>query len=59
MHTLKAWTARRAGATITVTGKNPTDGAEAKITGIVTIEPRRGGLVIATDKHGTETELVA
>jgi hypothetical protein len=58
MHTLKAWSARRAGANITVTGKSAIDGSDTKITGVVSIEPRRGGLVIATDKDGEEHSLV-
>lgn len=58
MHTLKAWTARRAGASITVLGRSAVDGSEERITGIVSIEPRRGGLIIAIDKYGEEHSLV-
>lgn len=56
MHTLKNWRARRAGGRITVVGTEA-DERPGKIVGVDVIEPR-GGRIIATDKHGTEHELL-
>lgn len=57
MQTLRGWRAVRSGANIRVTGYNTTTQEEAKIQASV-IEPRRGGLVVATTKDGTEFGLV-
>lgn len=57
MQTLKGWSARRSGANIRVTGFNTSTQQDDKVS-VVTIEPRRGGLVIATTKDGTEYGLV-
>lgn len=56
MHTLKDWKARRAGSRITVNGTEA-NGQPGKIVGVDAIEPR-DGKIIATDKHGTEHQLL-
>lgn len=60
MH-LTDWRATRAGATITVNGKNET-GAEVKLTGVTVIQPGRvvtagDAYAVATDKDGMEHHL--
>lgn len=57
MQTIRSWRAQRSGANIRVSGYSTTTQADVKIQA-VSIEPRRGGLVIATDKDGTEYSLV-
>jgi hypothetical protein len=54
---IRGWRAQRSGANIRVTGFDTSSQQDVKITATV-IEPRRGGLVIATDKDGAEHTLV-
>lgn len=53
METLYSWTARRAGASITITHST------GKITGIEKIEPSGDGRVIATDTSGQKQYVLA
>lgn len=55
--TLKGWEAKRSGAGIRVTGFDTASQADAKVQA-VSIEPRRGGLVVAVDKDGNEHSLI-
>lgn len=60
MHTLRNWTAKRAGGRITVYGEDDS-GVSTKIVGVDRIEPRDMGgriAVIATDKNNTIHELL-
>jgi len=61
---LKDWTAKRAGAGITISGRDATTGDEIKIAGVNRIEGGRahalGGVQtapIAVDKNGVKYEL--
>lgn len=56
MQTLRGWSAKRSGANIRVTGFDTSTQQDVKITA-TSIEPRRGGLVIAETKEG-EVSLV-
>lgn len=52
------WSAKRASASITITGKDP-KGAEIKITGVPVIEAgKKGRGPIVTDRLGARFELV-
>lgn len=53
---IRGWKAVRSGAGIRVAGFDIGTQNDAKVQ-VVSIEPRRGGLIIATDKDGNEHEL--
>jgi hypothetical protein len=55
---IRGWKAQRSGAGIRVTGFDRSSQKDAKVQ-VTTIEPRRGGLIVATDKNGVEHELTA
>lgn len=54
---IRGWKAQRSGANIRVTGTDKGTQQPVKVT-VTSIGPRRGGLVIATQKDGTEHTLV-
>lgn len=54
--TLKRWKAKRSGAGISITGFDTSAQRDGKVQA-VSIEPRRGGLVVAVDKNGVEHRL--
>lgn len=56
MKQIKEWTAKRAGDSITVEGKDP-DGKSVKLTGVATIDAAQG-TVRAIDKDGKATQLL-
>jgi hypothetical protein len=55
MH-LKRWSAKRSGAGMRVTGFDTQLQKDAKVQ-VIEIAPRRGGLVVAIEKDGTEHTL--
>jgi hypothetical protein len=55
---IRGWKAQRSGTGIRVSGYDIGTQQDTKVQ-VVTIEPRRGGLTIATDKDGNEHELRA
>jgi ribulose bisphosphate carboxylase small subunit len=54
---IRSWKAQRSGANIRVTGVDKGTQQAVKVTASH-IEPRRGGLVVAVCKDGTEHQLV-
>lgn len=50
MHTLHKWSAQRAGAAITVKGKDVLD-QDVKVVGVKVLEPKNG-MIIAVGKDG-------
>lgn len=54
---IRSWKAQRSGANIRITGYDTSSQQDVKVQ-VTSIEPRRGGLVIATDKNGNEHTLV-
>lgn len=55
---IRAWKAQRSGSGIRITGFDLSTQKDVKVQ-VVSIEPRRGGLTIATDKDGNEHQLAA
>lgn len=53
---IRGWKAQRSGAGIRITGFDTSSQKDVKVQ-VSVIEPRRGGLTIATDKDGNEYEL--
>jgi hypothetical protein len=53
---IRGWKAQRSGAGIRITGYDTSNQRDCKVQ-VVSIEPRRGGLTIATDKDGNEHTL--
>jgi hypothetical protein len=53
---IRGWKVQRSGAGMRITGFDKSTQKDVKVQ-VVRVEPRRGGLVIATDKDGTEHEL--